>query len=226
MLARFFVVSADQAVLDVFWSHDPWLVAVSVALAIASSIMALHLAGLAQRAPDASSRRLIILSGSVALGGGVWSMHFVGMLAFDLCASGNFNPWITMGSVIPSLLASWVALNVLAQAQVSIRSLLVSGALVGAGIGVMHYTGMAASEFASVMRYDLPGFVASLVFAVGVACLALWVRFRLSRVAHIPRWAATALGGVVMGLAIAGMHYIAMAALRVVSPVAEPAAAS
>ena len=226
MLDRFFVVSADQAVLDVFWSHDPWLVAVSVALAIASSVMALHLAGLALRAPDASSRRLIILSGSLALGGGVWSMHFVGMLAFDLCASGNFNPWVTIGSVVPSLLASWVALNVLAQAQVSTRSLLVGGALVGAGIGVMHYTGMAASEFAPAMRYDLPGFVASLVFAVGVACLALWVRFRLSRVAHIPRWAATALGGVVMGLAIAGMHYIAMAALRVVSPVAEPAAAS
>lgn len=224
MLDRFFVVSADQVVLNVFWSHDPWLVAVSVALAIASSTMALHLAGLAQRAPDAASRRLIILSGSVALGGGVWSMHFVGMLAFELCASGNFNPWITMGSVIPSLLASWVALQVLAQAQVSTRSLLFSGTLVGAGIGVMHYTGMAASEFASAMRYDVPGFLASLVFAVVVACLALWVRLRLSRVARIPRWAATALGGVVLGLAIAGMHYIAMAALRVVSPVAEPAA--
>ncbi len=90
-----------------------------------------------------------------------------------------------MGSVIPSLLASWVALNLLAQAQVNTRSLLISGALVGAGIGVMHYTGMAASEFASIMRYDVPGFLASLVFAVVVACLALWVRFRLSRVARI-----------------------------------------
>ncbi len=219
MLDRFFVVSADQAAQSLFWSHDPWLVAVSVALAIASSVMALHLAGLALRAPDASSRRLIILSGSVALGGGVWSMHFVGMLAFELCASGDFNPWITMGSVVPSLLASWVALNVLAQAQVNTRSLLLGGVLVGAGIGVMHYSGMAASEFASVMRYDVPGFLASLVFAVVVASVALWVRFRLGRVAQIPAWAATTLGGVVMGLAIAGMHYIAMAALRVVGAV-------
>ncbi len=222
MLDRFFVVSADQAAQSLFWSHDPWLVAVSVALAIASSVMALHLAGLALRAPDASSRRLIILSGSVALGGGVWSMHFVGMLAFELCASGDFNPWITMGSVVPSLLASWVALNVLAQAQVNTRSLLLGGVLVGAGIGVMHYSGMAASEFASVMRYDVPGFLASLVFAVVVACVALWVRFRLGRVAHIPGWAATTLGGVVMGLAIAGMHYIAMAALRVVGAMDDP----
>ena len=222
MLDRFFILSGDQAAQSLFWSHDPWLVAVSVALAIASSIMALHLAGLALRAPDASSRRLIILSGSVALGGGVWSMHFVGMLAFELCASGDFNPWITMGSVVPSLLASWVALNVLAQAQVSTRSLLLGGVLVGAGIGVMHYSGMAASEFAPVMRYDVPGFLASLVFAVVVASLALWVRFRLGRVARIPRWGATTLGGVVMGLAIAGMHYIAMAALRVVGPLDAP----
>ena len=224
MLDRFFLVSAEQVALNAFMSHDPWLVAVSVALAIASSIMALHLAGLARRASVASSRRLILLSGSVALGGGVWSMHFVGMLAFDLCASGDFNPWITVGSVIPSLLASWVALNVLAQAQVHTRSLILSGTLVGGGIGVMHYTGMAASEFAPVMRYDVPGFLASLLFAVVVACLALAVHFRLARWRRLPRWLAASLGGVVMGLAIAGMHYIAMAAVRVVSPVAEPAA--
>ncbi|MFN4117736.1 PAS domain S-box protein [Acidovorax sp.] len=226
MLDRFFLVSAEQVALDVFWRHDPWLVAVSVALAIASSIMALHLAGMARRAPERSTRRLIILSGSLALGGGVWSMHFVGMLAFDLCASGDFNPWITMGSVVPSLLASWVALHVLAQAQVSGRSLLLSGTLVGAGIGLMHYAGMAASQFAPVMRYDVAGFVASLVFAVAVACLALWVHFRLARWARLPGWVAASLGGVVMGLAIAGMHYIAMAAVRVVAPVAEAAGAS
>ncbi|MFY3382589.1 PAS domain S-box protein [Paracidovorax sp. MALMAid1276] len=221
MIDRFFLVGAEQLALDVYWSHDPWLVAVSVAVAIATSIMALHLAGMAQRADDASSRRLIILSGSVALGGGVWSMHFVGMLAFPLCASGDFNPWITMGSVIPSLLASWVALNVLAQARVTGRSLLISGALVGAGIGVMHYSGMAASQFAPVMRYDVAGFLASLVFAVSVACLALWVHFRLARVDRLSRWVAASLGGAVMGLAIAGMHYIAMAAVRVVAPAAE-----
>jgi len=224
MLEKFFTTGAQADAYGALWSHDPWLVALSLALAVGASIMALHLAGLAERTRNAALRRGIVASGSIALGCGVWAMHFVGMLAFELCAQGHFNPWVTALSALPSLLASWVALTVLARPQAGVRSLLAGGTLVGAGIGLMHYAGMAASQFAPIMRYDPGGFAASVVFAVAVATAALWVRFRLERVAGMPRWGATVLGGVVMGLAIAGMHYIAMGALRVVErPVPDTA---
>ncbi len=214
MLERFFVVGAERD-LQNLWGHDPWLVALSVALAIASSLMALHLAALALRAPDRLRRNLTVASGAVALGGGVWSMHFVGMLAFDLCANGHFEPWVTALSFLPSLVASWIALHVLTQEQPTRRAITWGGALVGAGIGVMHYAGMSASDAAPLIRYDVGGFLASLVFAVGMAILALWLRFGMQRAWTGRPWLSTLLGGLVLGLAIAGMHYISIAAVRV-----------
>jgi len=214
MLERFFVVGAERD-LQNLWGHDPWLVALSVALAIASSLMALHLAALALRAPDRLRRNLTVASGAVALGGGVWSMHFVGMLAFDLCANGHFEPWVTALSFLPSLVASWIALHVLTQEQPTRRSITRGGALVGVGIGVMHYAGMSASDAAPQIRYDVVGFLASLAFAVGMAILALWLRFGMQRAWTRRPWLSTLLGGLVLGLAIAGMHYISIAAVRV-----------
>ncbi len=79
---------------------------VSVALAIASSLMVLHLAALALRAHDRWRRNIMVATGSVALGGGVWSMHFVDMLQFDLCANGHFEPWATALAFLPSHVAS------------------------------------------------------------------------------------------------------------------------
>ena len=215
MLEKIFVLEGTPEVYGVFWTHDPWLVALSVLLAVALSIMAMHLAGLAARATSRAARRIIITTGALAQGGGIWAMHFVGMLALPFCAGGRFEPWVTALSVLPSLLAAWAALTVLSRPQVSRGALLLGGVLMGAGIGVMHYMGMAASEFLPHMRYDVGGFAFSIVFAVGVAYCALWLRFRLERVPGLPRWLAVWLGGMVMGVAIAGMHYIATAALRV-----------
>ena len=216
-LSSFFLLDPSANAYSVFFSHDPWLVALSVLLAIFLSIMAMNLAGLALSTPDAGSRRIVIATGALAQGAGVWAMHFVGMLALDLCASGRFDPWVTAVSVLPSVLAAWAALTVLARERVTTASLLLGGLLMGAGIGLMHYMGMEASQFASLMRYDVGGFAFSIGFAVAVACTALWLRFRLERVASLSRRMATTIGGIVMGLAIAGMHYIAIAALRVVN---------
>lgn len=208
------------------WGHDPWLVALSVVLAVASSIMALHLATLAVQARDRLHRQLTIASGSLALGGGIWSMHFVGMLAFDLCAQGGFEPWTTALSFVPSVLASWMALKVLTQERPDARTVIQGGALMGAGIGVMHYAGMAASEMAPIMRYDVAGFIASIVFAVAMAVVALALRLVLLRRWHHRRWAGALLGGLVLGVGIAGMHYLSIDAVRVAGTVENAAAGS
>jgi len=226
MLGSYFVTDVGRGPLAA-WGHAPWLVALSVVLAVMASIMAMHLAGLARVAVTPLGRRAVVFSGALGLGGGIWAMHFVGMLAFDLCRQGVFHPGITALSVLPALLASWVALNVLAQPYASGRSVTVSGLLVGLGIAAMHYLGMAASTLAPIMRYDVAGFLASVVFALGMAVAALHARQWLlraqqpSRSESMPGWLADVGGGVVMGMAIAGMHYISIDAVRLVAQPAE-----
>ena len=217
MLEQFF--SADIARPALLWQqHDPRLVVLSVVLAILASMMALHMAALARRASGTLPRQLALLTGAIALGGGIWAMHFIGMLAFALCARGRFDLGITLASMVPGVLASWVALRLLMRHTLGPWVLLGGGAVVGGGVGAMHYIGMAASELAPMMRYDPLGFATSLVVAVVLASLALWVRFGLQRHMRWKPWWASALAGSVMGMAIAGMHYMGMDALRFAGP--------
>ena len=212
--------SATIAPDPLLWSqHDPWLVALSVLVSMGASAVALHMAALARAAESRGSRQLALGSGALALGSGVWTMHYIGMLAFAVCGQGRFDPGMTALSVLPSLGASWVALRMLVRERVRAPVLLGSGVLVGAGIGAMHYIGMAASELAPLMRYDARGFALSIVVAVLLAVLALWVRFGLQQRLRVGTAPVTVLAGGVMGLAIAGMHYTGMAALRFVEPI-------
>jgi len=212
-LSSFFLISASPEQL-LIGEYRPWLVALSVLVAVLTSAMALQLAGVARRAASAFYRQLAIATGALALGGGVWSMHFIGMLAFAICAEVVYDPALTLLSVLPSLAASWVALNLLARKQVSHRQLLLGGSLVGAGIGTMHYAGMAAMSMAPLLRYDPWLFGLSLLVAVALATGALWIRFGLR--GRVPGHLALLLGSLVMGSAISGMHYVGMAGARFV----------
>ncbi len=218
-LDQLFIVSADPSVL-VLSSYDPLLVLMSLCIAVFTSGMALQLADVARDSETAWWRQITILTGSLALGAGVWSMHFIGMLAFQLCAEVRFDLDVTLLSMLPSLAASWVALSVLARRNLSLLQLCIGGLLVGAGIGAMHYSGMAAMQMAPLLRYDPWMFGVSILVAVGLAILALWVRFGLE--GRLPALWALLLSALVMGLAISGMHYTGMKAARFVG-VAESA---
>ncbi|ABM33081.1 putative PAS/PAC sensor protein [Paracidovorax citrulli AAC00-1] len=202
-------------------SHDPALVALSVAVAVLSSTLALYLSGQARGTQITLSRVLALTSAGVALGAGIWAMHFIGMLSFTLCAAVHYDVALTMLSMFPGMCASWLALSLLARPEVQPRQLVLGGVLVGAGIGAMHYMGMAAMLMAPLLRYDPLWFIASLVVAVALANAALWVRFMLKRRLGMAPWKANLLGGAIMGCAISGMHYTAMAAARFVGT-AEP----
>ncbi|MCR4510241.1 PAS domain S-box protein [Pseudomonas sp. 32.2.56] len=212
-LDQLFIVSADPSVL-VLSSYDPLLVLMSLCIAVFTSGMALQLAGVARDSETAWWRQITILTGSLALGAGVWSMHFIGMLAFQLCAEVRFDLDVTLLSMLPSLAASWVALTVLARRNLSLLQLCIGGLLVGAGIGAMHYSGMAAMQMAPLLRYDPWMFGVSILVAVALAILALWVRFGLE--GRLPALWALLLSALVMGLAISGMHYTGMKAARFV----------
>ena len=198
-----------------YGTHDGSLVLISVAIAIFASFMALQVAGMARDSDMWLQRQTAIVTGAIALGGGIWSMHFIGMLAFDLCTHVTFEPRLTLLSMLPGMAASWVALHLLARPQISRPQLLVGGVLVGAGIGSMHYSGMAAMQSALDLHYDPALFALSLVVAIVMAVLALWIRFGLaaSRLQLRPMTALLA-SSVVMGLAISGMHYTGMLAAR------------
>ncbi|MEJ6122991.1 ATP-binding protein [Vibrio sp. 2-Bac 85] len=200
-------------------THNPVLVILSILIAILASFMGFQVASQAKHATPAR-KNLLLLIGSIALGGGVWSMHFIGMLALELCTSISYQFELTTLSILPAVAASWVALNLLTNKKIQRKQLVYSGVLVGSGIGTMHYVGMSAMEMAPLLRYDLPLFIVSIIIAVSLAILALWISFGLDKKASIPFSKNTklAISSCVMGAAIAGMHYTGMLAARFVLP--------
>lgn len=201
--------------------YDPRMVALSLVIAIGASYMALTLAAAARRSQASIMQRLHLASGSVSLGLGIWSMHFIGMLAFQMPTHVHYHPSITALSAVPSLIASWVTLSMLSRYELTGARLIVGGLAVGAGVGAMHYLGMAAMEIGPSLRYDPVLFTVSLVVAVALGTLALWVSFGLRYQRLLKGYKRRLLAGIIMGLAIGGMHYIAMEAARFIGTPAE-----
>src|SRR5438067_2044038 len=209
-----FILPGDPSLLS-YGLYTPRLVVLSVLVAIFSSWMGLQIAG--QAAANRAQRWIVLGTGSLALGAGVWAMHFIGMLAFDLCTEVDYDPTITILSNLPSIGAAFVALTLIARDRLRGWGLLAGGVVVGAGIGVMHYAGMAGMRMGLELRYNPWMFGLSIVVAVVLATLALWVRFGLSNVSHrLSEQRRLLLAAIVMGCAIAGMHYTGMAAARFV----------
>src|SRR5712691_8434952 len=190
--------------------YDPWQVATSVVIAILAAYVALSISGRIVASKTGRSRWAWTSAGAVVMGGGIWAMHFVAMLAFSLPCGVGYNLTGTILSMIPGVLACGVALSVISQKQRPGWTRLSIGALLmGAGIGAMHYSGMAAMEPQALLRYDPVWAVASVFTAVALALISLSIRFhfRWSRSSSIP---ARLIAAAVMGSAVAGMHYTAM----------------
>jgi len=212
-LSGFFLDAATRDASFVHGSHHHGLVLLSICVSIFSATMALQTAQIARWAERALYYQVAIFTGAIALGGGIWSTHFIGMLAYELPTQVNYSITLTLISLLPACAASWFALRLLAQPDVNRERLLVSGTLVGFGIGAMHYTGMAAMVTPLEMRFEPLAFLLSILVAIVLAVLALWVRYGLQRtsLARVPRLLVS---GGVMGLAIASMHYTGMASVR------------
>ncbi len=195
--------------------YDPWLVALSVLIAVFASYTALGIADRIAAAKRPPIRLAWLGIGALAMGCGIWAMHFIGMLAFSLPCSVRYDPLLTALSLAPAVLACAVALHSISQPTQGWTALLSGGMLLGAGIGTMHYTGMAAYRLDGLVRYDPALFILSLVVAVVLAMVALRIRFGLrTRLSPVP---LALLSALVMGGAISGMHYTAMAAAYFIS---------
>jgi NO-binding membrane sensor protein with MHYT domain len=193
-------------------SHSPWLVVLSIGIAIFASYTALLVADFAERSEDKRVKQMLLTLGGLVLGAGIWSMHFVGMLGFALPCGVNYDPWVTGFSMIPGVLASIFSLHLISQRQMDWKLLLIGGTLFGAGVGVMHYAGMAAMRMDALLRYDVWLFLLSIIVAVVLAILALWIRTGIKRLFPGIGQFALLVAAMVMGGAVSGMHYTAMAA--------------
>jgi NO-binding membrane sensor protein with MHYT domain/CheY-like chemotaxis protein/nitrogen-specific signal transduction histidine kinase len=190
--------------------YETPLVLVSILVAILASYAALSLAG---RVSESRGRAVSawIVGGAIAMGSGIWAMHFVGMLAFRLPIPIAFDLPLTLASLLLPILASSLALWQVSRAELGWKRLAVSAVLMGIGINAMHYTGMAAMRMAPGIVYDPWLFALSVAIAIAASGLALWIAFRLRRnVPHV--WLPRVGAAVVMGAAIVGMHYTGMAA--------------
>jgi diguanylate cyclase (GGDEF)-like protein len=193
-------------------SYSPSLVLASLFVAILASYTALDLTG---RIATAKGRAVYLWmgGGALAMGIGVWSMHFIGMLAFSLPISLGYDLGITLLSLLIAVLSSGFALWLVSQPRLPAWQLAFGALIMGVGISTMHYTGMAALRMTPGIGYDPTLFGASLLIAVGASAAALWIAFHLRRNTPYVRLAR---GGaaIVMGVAIVGMHYTGMAAAR------------
>ena len=185
--------------------YDPALVALSIAIAVFASYTALDL-GDRVRGAGKGLRWAWVAAASVAMGGGIWAMHFVGMLAFEMGMPAAYDLGITVASLVLAIAATGAAFAWVSRPGAGPRDVLISGPLMGVGVNGMHYTGMAAMRVPGNLAYSLPVVGVSVAIAVTAATAALWLTFRQNSV-----WQKLA-AAAVMGLAVAGMHYTGMAA--------------
>jgi diguanylate cyclase (GGDEF)-like protein len=190
------------------------LVLASFLVASFASYTTLDLAGRISTLGPSRTRFAWLAGGATAMGIGIWSMHFIGMLAFSLPISLGYDFSLTFYSLVIAVLVSWFALDLVSRGALSTSKLLWSGTLLGGGIASMHYTGMAAMRMNPAIDYDPPVVLLSIAIAALAATAALWIASTLRRPNIqflISKRVAAAL---VMGLAIIGMHYTGMAAAR------------
>jgi len=199
-----------MAAVNLIGSYNYALVALSVLIAMFASYAALDLAGRVTAA-GGWTRAVWLLGGAGAMGTGIWSMHYIGMLAFILPIPVAYHWPTVLLSLFAAIAASVVALGVVSRQKMGWFRALAGSVLMGAGIASMHYIGMAAMRLPALCQFNSFLVILSVVFAVLISLAALWITFHFRDGKRGIGWEKLA-GAAVMGAAIPVMHYTGMAA--------------
>lgn len=187
--------------LDV--SYNAGLVAASVAISMMAAFTGLWLTrGLSLLGP--AERQMRIAMGSVALGDGIWSMHFIAMLAIRLPIPVTYDLLPTLASLLIAILLAGLALLIMHFSRRRLPHILAAGAVLGLGIVAMHYSGMAAMEFCRPV-YGSASIVIAAATALCMGILAIWVAYGHRTRRNI------VLGTVILGSTVVVVHFTAMA---------------
>jgi len=191
--------------MTVVGTYDPYLVALSISVACLASYTALDLGGRI-RGSRRGAQLAWLATAATAMGGGIWSMHFIGMLAFVMPMPVSYDLGLTLLSLVVAIGVTGFGFFVIGTRRVTELEFALSGIFMGIGIVSMHYTGMAAMRMPADVRYDPILVALSVLIAIGASNVALWLAFRTTI-----SWQRL-LSAIVMGAAISGMHYTGMAA--------------
>jgi PAS domain S-box-containing protein len=188
-------------------TYDATLVTLSILIAIAASYTALDLAGRIKAAAGGVASVNWLVTAALAMGGGIWSMHFVAMLAFSMPGMDvSYDVGLTVLSLLLAIVVTGIGFFVVSRSDGGSLALVASGVLMGIGIAGMHYTGMAAMRMPAELGYSPLWVSISVLIAIAAAIAALWLAF--ARTGFVQK----ALASVFMGAAVSGMHYTGMRA--------------
>jgi NO-binding membrane sensor protein with MHYT domain len=184
-------------------TYDLYLVTLSILVAAFASYTALDVGGRVAAARGLA-RSVWLVAAAITMGGGIWSMHFIAMLAFTMPIPMSYAIGLTALSLMVAIFVTGVGFYVISRKSASPARLVFSGIFMGLGIAAMHYTGMAAMRGHAELSYDRLYVALSLVIAIGASTAALWLAFRTTDLGQ------KLVAAVVMGVAISGLHYTAM----------------
>ena len=193
-------------------SYNLTLVTLSILIAVLSAYAALDLAGRVF-ASHGRARALWLAGGAFVMGQGIWSMHYVGMLAFRLPVSVAYDWPTVVLSLIAAIFASFVALFVVSRNRMGLQRALLGSVVMGLAIAGMHYIGMEAMRLPAVCSYSWPLVGGSVLLAIVISLVALWLTFRLRDDTASGLGRQKSLSALIMGAAIPTMHYTGMAAV-------------
>lgn len=199
---------------QIFGTHDLKLVILSYIAAFFSSYIALEITNyLRDTNNSTTSLRIWFICGGLVMGAGIWSMHFIGMLAFSLPQMTNHYDLFWTGlSLCVAILASTFALALLKTPAIRPQRLIQGGVIMGCAIASMHYIGMEAMKINVDLHYLIPGFLLSIFIAIAASEAALWLAFKSSQLIAQKKAPLKIISAMIMAAAICGMHYTGMAA--------------
>ena len=196
-------------------SYNLALVALSYVIAVFAGYTYLDVAGNVRRTKG-EARFLWILIGATAFGTGIWSMHFIGMLAFSLPIPIGYDLPLTGLSMVFAVLACGVAYAIISRPKLNFFALVLGGVFTGSGIAIMHYTGMAALKTSALLSYDQTTLIISVIIAIVASIVAMWIAYQIDKrnLSFKNLVILKIAAALIMGLAVVGMHYTGMAAAR------------
>ncbi|GAA3881823.1 MHYT domain-containing protein [Saccharothrix violaceirubra] len=201
------------------FSSGPWTLIIAYAVAVIGSLIGLSCMARARAETKTGAKVLWTVFGAFAIGGiAIWLMHFIAMLGFDIPGSViKYDAGLTALSAVVAVVVVGIGLSLVTLVRFSKTRLVIAGVLAGSGVAGMHYMGMGAIRFKGAIMYDELLVVLSVVIAIVAATAAFW--FTL-----VVRTAAAGVAaGLIMGVAVTGMHYTGMAAVVVATDTDLPA---
>jgi len=189
-------------------TYDYRLVLLSILIAVITSFAALDLAG--RVTVNRGVQRLVwLLGGAIAMGSGIWCMHYTGMLAFNLPIAVYYHVPTVAYSLVAAIAASAVALYVVSRERLQTSHVIAGSILMGGGVATMHYTGMAAMRMKAMHHYNPKLWILSIIVAIVLSLVGLLIIFKTREEKN--GWKRRLAASLILGLAIPAMHYTGMA---------------